>query len=94
MFLDWLEYNFTSDMNWENRGSYWEIDHVRACATFNFQDPKQPKICFSWKNQLPLESIQNRRKGANRNLFTEMLQELKVAVYLKSIEQEDRKIGC
>jgi hypothetical protein len=90
MFLNWLEYNFTSDMNWKNRGSYWEIDHVRACATFNLQDPEQQKICFNWRNQSPLRKDKNRSKGAKRNPFAELMQELKVVIYLKNREQEDR----
>ena len=25
---EWFEYNFTKEMNWDNYGSYWSIDHI------------------------------------------------------------------
>ncbi len=93
MFLDWIEYQFDSNMGWENR-SEWAIDHVRACATFDLTDPKQQQICFNWRNQSPLEASKNRSKGAKRDPFAELMQELKVVIYLKNREQEDRKLGC
>ena len=65
-------------MNWDNYGEYWHIDHVRPCCTFDFSDPEQQKICFNWRNLAPLRADKNISKGGRRNMFAEMLQELKV----------------
>lgn len=31
-YLDHLELQFDSSMNWENYGSYWQIDHIIPCS--------------------------------------------------------------
>ena len=28
LFKEWIEFQFTEEMNWENQGSYWTFDHV------------------------------------------------------------------
>lgn len=59
-----LESKFTPQMNWDNYGSYWHIDHIRPCASFDLTDPEQQRICFHWTNLQPLEAKENIRKGA------------------------------
>ena len=44
-----------------------QIDHVRACATFNLSDPSQQYDCFKWKNLMPLSGEANRRKSNKRD---------------------------
>lgn len=59
-----LEKLFTPEMNWENYGTVWEIDHKIPIAVFNFEKPEHIdfKLCWSIKNLRPLEVDQNRRK--------------------------------
>ena len=57
-----LESKFTPEMNWDNYGTFWEIDHIRPCASFDLTDPAQQRACFNWINCQPLERIENRRK--------------------------------
>lgn len=59
-----LENQFTPEMNWNNYGSYWEIDHIIPQNTFNFEteNDKDFKICWSLANLRPLEKIANRRR--------------------------------
>ena len=40
------------------------IDHIRPCASFDFTDPAQQRLCFHWTNLQPLLPIDNMRKGA------------------------------
>jgi hypothetical protein len=62
-FLSWLEYNFKDGMTWENQGSYWHIDHITPCASFDFEaDIEQVYTCFNWKNHAPLEASENLAK--------------------------------
>jgi hypothetical protein len=61
---DYLEKQFDENMNWPNYGSYWHVDHIRPCASFDLTDEEQQRICFHYSNLQPLEAIENMRKGA------------------------------
>ena len=60
-----LESQFDGKMNWENYGSYWEVDHIRPRSLFRYTFPEDPefKECWALKNLQPLEKIVNLRKG-------------------------------
>jgi len=62
--MAYLESKFKPGMSWENYGSYWHIDHIRPCASFDLTDKEQQKICFHYTNLQPLEAIKNIKKGA------------------------------
>ena len=57
-----LENQFDENMNWDNRGNYWEIDHIKPIALFDLTVPEQQKECFHYTNMQPLEKISNRIK--------------------------------
>lgn len=59
-----LESQFTPEMNWENMGEYWEIDHIIPRNLFNYNSikDKQFQICWSLINLRPLEKSLNRRR--------------------------------
>jgi len=56
---EWLEFNFTDEMKFENHGSFWHIDHVIPCAKFNLENDDEVKHCFRWTNLQPLEANKN-----------------------------------
>lgn len=58
-----LEKQFDSKMTWSNYGSYWHIDHIVPCSSFDFTDPVQQKQCFNYTNLQPLEAKANIRKS-------------------------------
>jgi hypothetical protein len=58
-----LEKQFKEGMSWDNHGSYWEVDHIIPCDSFNMQDIEQQKLCFHYTNLQPLTKIQNRQKS-------------------------------
>ncbi|MEN6507399.1 MAG: hypothetical protein ABFD63_01190 [Smithella sp.] len=60
-----LEKLFTPEMNWDNYGTYWHIDHKTPIAVFNFERPEDIdfKICWSLKNLQPLEAHENMSKN-------------------------------
>jgi hypothetical protein len=64
MLKEHLEAGFDDKMTWENYGTYWHVDHIRPCASFDLIDPAQQRECFNWTNLQPLEAIENIRKGA------------------------------
>ena len=62
-YKNWLEFQFNENMNWNNHGEYWHIDHVKPCASFDLLDDNQIKDCFSWKNVRPIEKFLNLSKN-------------------------------
>lgn len=63
VFCLWLEFNMKPEMNWENYGSYWHIDHVYPCSLFDFSVEENRSKCFNWTNLTPLECIENIKKS-------------------------------
>lgn len=63
-FREWIEFQFDEHMNWSNIGTYWHIDHVKPCASFDFQNDEDIKECFKWSNLRPLEKRENSSKGS------------------------------
>ena len=66
MFIKWIEFLWNDKMNWDNYGIYWDIDHILPLSCFNFQNKKEIKICYNWKNMQPLESKENRHIKSNK----------------------------
>lgn len=59
-----LESQFTPEMNWNNYGTYWEVDHIIPQSLFSFttyQD-EQFQICWSLTNLRPLTVVENRSR--------------------------------
>lgn len=83
-FKNWIEWQFNSSMTWNNYGTYWNIDHVKPCASFNLKHLDKQKECFSWKNCRPLECITNNKKNASIYTKDILNQELKVKFYIIS----------
>lgn len=61
-FKTWLEYQFDEDMNWENQGTYWDMDHVKPCTAFDLELEEHKDVCFHWTNIRPLEKVSNIKK--------------------------------
>lgn len=59
-----LEYRFTPEMNWDNYGTYWHVDHIIPCASFDLTKEEDQRRCFHVSNLQPLEAKENMRKGA------------------------------
>lgn len=67
-FKDWIEFRFDNNMNWDNLGSYWQIDHILPISIFDFNNEKSKYICFHWTNLQPLPSYENRSKSDKLHL--------------------------
>jgi hypothetical protein len=59
----WLEYQFDSNMNWNNFVAYRQIDHIIPMSIFNFDNEIEKRICFNWRNLQPLFKDENRSKS-------------------------------
>jgi hypothetical protein len=59
---EWFEYNFLQEMNWENYGSYWSIDHIIPICKFDLTNEDEKMKCWNWSNLVPVEIIYNSSK--------------------------------
>jgi hypothetical protein len=60
-----LEKQFTPEMNWNNYGKYWHIDHIIPRSFFKYDslESDEFKKCWSLTNLRPLYWIDNLSKG-------------------------------
>jgi hypothetical protein len=65
-----LEKQFDENMNWENYGSYWHIDHIIPHSSFTYLslDDESFKECWGLQNLRPLEAKENIKKS-NKMIF-------------------------
>lgn len=65
--IDYLIYHiqnqFKRSMNWNNYGSYWEIDHIKPCAKFDLSKKSEQLKCFNYMNLQSLTKFENKKKG-------------------------------
>ena len=54
---------FSSEMNWNNYGEYWHIDHKIPLSLFNLENVECFKKAVHYTNLQPLEKIANIKKG-------------------------------
>lgn len=59
-----LERHFLPEMNWDNYGSYWHIDHVKPKSWFKYDSisDEQFKKCWSLNNLQPMKACDNMKK--------------------------------
>jgi hypothetical protein len=62
-FKLFLGYQFTDGYNYENYGTFWQIDHVIPCSFFDFSKEENIKKCFNWTNCQPLVNRDNNSKN-------------------------------
>jgi len=63
--IKYLEKLFDDKMNWDNYGSYWEIDHRIPKSWFKYEtaENEEFKKCWALENLQPLEKWLNRSKN-------------------------------
>ena len=78
-FKSWLQYQFDDEMNWNNFGSYWHVDHVLPVSMFNHEDEEAKNICWNWANLRPLEASKNHEKSnkIDFNLYRNQIEKAK-----------------
>jgi hypothetical protein len=59
----WIEFQWKSDMNWDNYGANWHIDHIIPINQFDLSKETDKKICFHWRNLQPLYAFDNQSKS-------------------------------
>ena len=75
-FKLWLSYQFDINMNWDNYGDYWVMDHVKPCAMFNLANKIERIECFNWQNIRPLKISDNSAKQSKYDKTIKFLHEI------------------
>lgn len=78
-FRDHIQSQFTSEMNWDNYGSVWEVDHIIPINYFNYPDTncKDFRICWSLMNLRPLSKHKNAQRCRDgRDISEELKQQI------------------
>jgi hypothetical protein len=75
-FKLYLELMFDKEMNWENHGSIWHIDHIKPCCSYNLVNEDELKACFHWSNLRPLLVLENQKK--TNKIDEELIKEYKI----------------
>ncbi len=74
---EWLQSKFSAEMTWGNYGTVWVVDHLVPIRMFNMNDEADLKICWHYKNLMPLLKEDNGKKAGNVFMMFEILSELK-----------------
>lgn len=74
---EWIESNFVEGMNWGNYGKVWVVDHIVPLRLFDIFSESDMKICWHYKNLMPLFKNDNEKKQGNVFFAFELLHELK-----------------
>ena len=53
-YKQYLESQFKPEMNWNNHGEVWEIDHIIPCDNFDLTILEEQEKCFHYTNLQPL----------------------------------------
>jgi hypothetical protein len=62
-YFTYLEQQFDSNMNWNNYGEYWEIDHIKPIDSFDLTVEENIYQCFHYSNTRPLNKTENKAKS-------------------------------
>ena len=81
-FRAWFTYCFTEDMNFDNHGEIWHIDHTIPCSKFNLINEEQQRQCFHWTNMKPMYAKENLKKNCNHTLEEVTLHQKNIKSFL------------
>lgn len=62
-YMEYLECQFDENMNWENYGSYWSVDHVIPLSKFDLNSHDKRVLAFNFRNTRPLNNYDNIKKS-------------------------------
>ena len=79
----WIQFHLPYEMSDDEFRQNYHIDHVKAIANFDLSIKENHYEAFGWPNCRPLLKSKNLSKGAKRDIWSELMQKLKVIVFLK-----------
>lgn len=64
-FRQWIELQFTGELNWNNFADSWQFDHIVPVTYFDFTDESDLFLCWNFIN-IRVESIELNKNRGNR----------------------------
>lgn len=62
---EWISQRMIEGMTWNNYGSEWVIDHIVPFRFFDVKNEEDLKVCWHYKNLMPLFKRDNLNKESN-----------------------------
>ena len=78
--IKYLEEKFDENMNWDNYGNYWHVDHIIPCTAWNLENDMELRACSNYLNLQPLEASANESKN---NKYTEENKENYIKLFME-----------
>lgn len=72
----WVSDKFLPEMNWNNYGDIWVIDHIVPLRLFDFSNSEDLKVALHYKNIMPLLKEDNLYKEGAIDFSIEILCEV------------------
>jgi hypothetical protein len=88
--IEWIEFNFTDEMIWDNYGKVWNIDHTIPVNLFNAEEELDIEICFDWRNLMPKYVLSNLKKRSKLLPYLIFYQERKIREFVKDKPDLDK----
>ena len=87
IFQRWIIHQSYGNMNVENYGKIWCLDHCLAVESFNLLDENDMKKCFNWINLKPMYVKESFIKGDKIDHRLYLLQQVKAKYFSKLSEE-------
>jgi len=87
LYLEWLSFNFGSEMCWATYGKIWFIDLVIPASAFDLTFEEQLLTCFNWRNIRPCLKNANAIKYNFLCQFAVANQSIRVLVFIRKMRQ-------
>lgn len=87
-----LDSRMQPEMNWNNYGKLWQVDHVVPFWLFNLEDEKDLKLVWHPDNLMPLAGRDNIHKEGSLEFALDVLQKIpwspRVEMLIERVEKE------
>jgi hypothetical protein len=93
---NWIEIQFTQEMNWDNYAKVWQFDHVVPLAYFDFNNEVDLKLCWNFINIRPQPIEFDKTSGirldvlGSKSYFEQLFQKTNYLFCKEMMEKIDR----
>jgi len=86
-YREWIELQFTEEINWDNFGKAWQFDHIVPVVYFDYSIEEDLKLCWNFIN-VRVEKLELNNARGNR------IDVLAVGAYFEKLYEVTRYSVC